>query len=183
MTLWQLLEAFRNLAFGEGLSEHYGYDKHLHNVIRNRLVLGGKNATLHTRFPEIPDPYLETALTIALAMKEATKSAGPFCPSNSAETGVFPTRKMVAGQVAVRYRCCDAQLTFQYVYLKTKCNYCHKRGHLAKVCRSRKSPNELLPRGKGPDPASQHVRNKTSQGQTSAEIRAIAEDNVVSKMV
>ncbi|XP_075739045.1 uncharacterized protein LOC142784516 [Rhipicephalus microplus] len=91
-------------------------------MLRDRVVCGINNVDVQTRLREKPDLNFDDVVQTALATEAAKRDAG--------------FRSVTC------YRCGDGHLASKCKHVNTICNYCHKRGHLAKVCNSRRRDSQ-----------------------------------------
>ncbi|XP_037502384.1 uncharacterized protein LOC119376711 [Rhipicephalus sanguineus] len=125
----------------KSLSEHCNFGKELENMLRDRVVCGINNAGVQTRLLEKADLTFEDAVQTALAMEAAKKDAGEIAQVHAST--FFSTLRVSAAPVGVScYRCGDAHLASACRHVKTVCSYCHKRGHLAKVCHTKRKDEQ-----------------------------------------
>ncbi|KAH7981020.1 hypothetical protein HPB49_020994 [Dermacentor silvarum] len=125
----------------KSLSEHCNFAAELENMIRDRIVCGVNNADIQTRLLENAELTLQDAVQTALAMKAAKKDAGEIAQANP--NGTFSTHRVSSGSVAVTcYRCGGGHLASECKHVKTVCSYCHRRGHLAKVCNTKRKDGQ-----------------------------------------
>nr|XP_050043590.1 uncharacterized protein LOC126540793 [Dermacentor andersoni] len=74
-------------------------------------------------------------------MEGARKDAGEIAQANP--NGTFSTHRVSSGSVAVTcYRCGGGHLASECKHVKTVCSYCHKRGHLAEVCKTKRKDSQ-----------------------------------------
>ncbi|XP_075730815.1 uncharacterized protein LOC142774303 [Rhipicephalus microplus] len=106
----------------KSLSEQCCFGAELENLLRDRVVCAINNMDVQTRLLEKPDLTFDDTVQTALAMEAAKRDAS-------------------SGGVTC-YRCGDGHLASKCKHVKTICNYCDKRGHLVKVCNSRRRDSQ-----------------------------------------
>ncbi|CAN7939191.1 unnamed protein product, partial [Ixodes hexagonus] len=122
----------------KSLSEHCNFGTELGNMLRDRIVCGINSVAIQTRLLEQPNLTFEDAVQTALAMEAAKKDAGEICKANL-NNAAFATLRVTTPMGGVScYRCGDGHLASNCKHANSTCNYCHKRGHLSKVCNSKR---------------------------------------------
>lgn len=125
----------------KSLSEHCNFGAELENMLRDRIVCGINNSDIQTRLLEQADLTFDNAVQTALAMEAAKKDAVEIAQASSGN--VFSTHRVSSGVGGVTcYRCGDGHLATKCKHVKTVCSYCRKRGHLAKVCNSKRKDSQ-----------------------------------------
>lgn len=120
----------------KSLPEHCNFGAELENMFCDRIVCGINSADVQTRLLEKPDLTFDDAVQTTLAMEAAKRDAGEIAQANT--SSAFSTHRVSSGSGGVTCYCCgDGHLASKCKHVKSICNYCHKRGHLAKVCNTR----------------------------------------------
>ncbi|XP_077560682.1 uncharacterized protein LOC144175462 [Haemaphysalis longicornis] len=111
-------------------------------MLRDRIVCGINSADVQTRLLEKLDLTFDDAVQTALAMEAAKKDAGEIAQANT--SSAFSTHRVSSGSggVTCYRRGDDGHLASKCKHVKSICNYCHKLGHLAKVCNSRRKGSQ-----------------------------------------
>ena len=122
------------------LASHYKYGDSAKEVIRDRLVCGVRDDTLQRALLAVAKLTFDKAFELALLHESAAQNArllsgpSPTTTVHFAEPPGLPT-DLPSGKVC--YRCGGSHYAKDCRFKDTVCNYCHKKGHLQLVCRSR----------------------------------------------
>ena len=142
-----------------GIAEHCKYGATLQEMLRDRLVCGVNHKTIQKRLLSERDLTYEKAYSLAQAIEAAERDAENLKPgavgtsttdtSTTREQQVlynqgkkgdkvpFPPPPSNGGKTC--YRCGGNHLAPACKHKDTECRFCKKKGHLARVCRSKKS--------------------------------------------
>ena len=132
------------------LSEHCSFGEGLQDMLRDRLVCGCKDYRLQCKLLAETDLTFEKAFKIAKAAETAEKEArdlhdtpaaqpvhvikGTRSNKHAQRAQTLPQGKSV---LPICYRCGAKHKATECRFKEAECNFCKKKGHIAKVCRSR----------------------------------------------
>ena len=132
------------------LSEHCSFGEGLQDMLRDRLVCGCKDHRLQCKLLAETDLTFEKAFKIAKAAETAEKEArdlhdtpaaqpvhvikGTRSNKHAQRAQTLPQGKSV---LPICYRCGAKHKATECRFKEAECNFCKKKGHIAKVCRSR----------------------------------------------
>ena len=132
------------------LSEHCSFGEGLQDMLRDRLVCGCKDHRLQCKLLAETDLTFEKAFKIAKAAETAEKEArdlhdtpaaqpvhvikGTLSNKHAQRAQTLPQGKSV---LPICYRCGAKHKATECRFKEAECNFCKKKGHIAKVCRSR----------------------------------------------
>ena len=132
------------------LSEHCSFGEGLQDMLRDRLVCGCKDHRLQCKLLAETDLTFEKAFKIAKAAETAEKEARDLHDSPAAQPVhvIKGTRSNKHAQRAqtlpqgksvlpICYRCGAKHKATECRFKEAECNFCKKKGHIAKVCHSR----------------------------------------------
>ena len=168
------MEALRKLA------EHCNYGCSLNEMLRDWLVCGIANPTIQKHLLAEPDLTLDKAVSMAQAAELADKgakelqagndkslkdvhkvsSSGQQRGSHSKDT---PPRDKSIGNC---YRCGGKHSQSTCHFKSETCHFCGKKGHIAKVCNSKKAQSKPKP----PDSSSSRPMNRVVEEPTSSSV-------------
>ena len=132
----------RNLA----LDCKFGPTERLEEMLRDRLVCGVNHTGIQRKLLSESDLTYSTALKLAQAAEaseqDAKKLTGgspqqPF-QDNNPDLHYTTSSRRPEGTPVSCYRCGGPHLAPKCKYKEIICNFCRKKGHFARVCRSRK---------------------------------------------
>ena len=139
------------------LSEHCNYGATLSEMLRDRLVCGVNHEVIQRKLLAEKDLDYEKALTLALSIETAERDTvqlkGDKPPpeqvhfSEDAAGKHPPRRPFGEGRTPTCYRCGGPHLANVCRFIEAECRYCKKKGHIAKVCRS-KAQHDSKPKPK-----------------------------------
>lgn len=138
------------LAELRALAQHCNFEASLEDMLRDRLVVGINDPALQQRLLAEPRLNLKKAAEISLAHETAAKDSKAI--QGQGTNGALQAVNRVAGtkprptnSTKPCHRCGKSNHKATECYYKeTTCSYCKKKGHLAKVCRSRPSTKPPL---------------------------------------
>ena len=147
------------------LAEFCNYGESLDEMLRDRFVCGIAHPAVQKRLLAEPDLTLTKAVTVAQAVELAEKGAQQlqlpvdkeakevhkFSTTNSQPRADTRKKDSSSGGKASSTSCyrCGGKHNQQTCRFKSEtCHFCNKRGHIAKVCRSKKRQS---PPGKPPN--------------------------------
>ena len=145
------------------LAEHCKYGTSLPEMLRDRLVCGVNHEGIQKKLLSVKDLTYDSAYSLALAIEAAEQDAVTFksgaAGANTHQQVLFNRHKgstpttttpNSAGAHDARkiscYRCGGSHLAPTCRFKDTECGYCKKKGHLARVCRARKSKSDVKPK-------------------------------------
>ena len=116
-------------------------------MLRDRLVCGIENSHIQRRLLAEPNLTLDKAVEISLAMESADRNAKdlqktPLPAVNTISPMVKPRAppSVTPHTRAVEcYRCGGPHFATECLHKDSECKNCKKKGHLARVCRSKKA--------------------------------------------
>ena len=141
------------------LSEHCKFADTLDDMLRDRLVCGIRDARIQRRLLAEPDLTFKKAFDLAQASETAEKNSKQLHqqpspqPVHALSRPRNPTRQH---NTVSCYRCGGKHATKDCHCQDVVCHNCHKKGHLARVCRSK-------PRLRRPQTASSNSKNRPRQ--------------------
>ena len=129
------------------LSEFCEFGDTLSDMLHDRLVLGANHEKHQQRLLSEPDLTYAKSLEIACTMEATEKDTQEpvlFMENNSRRRGhrgsapQNPTPHHVPShQKTTCYRCRGNHLASSCRFIKAECQACHKKGHIARACRSK----------------------------------------------
>ena len=142
------------------------FKDHLPEALRDRFVYGLRSAGTRRKLLAIADLTFDKAVTDAQADELATRDAVEVSAdsSRSGASGgsssvhqVYSTSKtrLPSGRQAETspcYRCGGQHLPKECRFRDAECRFCHKIGHLQRVCRSKNAPADSKKAGSKPVP-------------------------------
>ena len=142
------------------LSIHCNFGAYLDEALRDRFVCGLRSETTQKRLLAVPDLKLQDALHMATAM-EAAATNSKALQQNEIDSSASIKRFSSSSRQSSRptamkpmklcYRCGQGDHHHSKCpHKETICHYCHKKGHLARVCRSKAQQNLLPSQGGKP---------------------------------
>ena len=121
------------------LSEHCEFGDNLDDMLRDRLVCGTKDVRVRRRLLAEEDLKFKKAFEIAQAA-EAADSNAKYLQKPSASTVHAvqrqPTKLRPVGADNC-YRCGGKHAASDCRFREAECHHCHKKGHIARACRSK----------------------------------------------
>lgn len=114
------------------------------NLLRDRIVCAINNVEMQTRLLETPNLSLEETMKIVIAIEAAKKHASTLSSAITANAQTGSVTEGTAHFVATNvrpvacFRCGGGHYARECKHTKTKCNFCGKVGHLAKVSLAKK---------------------------------------------
>ena len=121
------------------LSEHCEFDN-LEDMLRDRLMCGVRDKGVRKKLlGEASGLTFQKAFQIAQAAEIAEKNAKDLVELQPAAVSSSTVHKMQASRPSSNscYRCGGKHDAAVCRFRGTECYYCHKKGHLARVCRSK----------------------------------------------
>ena len=154
-------------------------------MLRDRLVCGTRDAAVQRRLLAEPDLKFKKAFELAQTAETATKNAKDLHTARHAKdihtseptihsVAAQGTRPMFGGRALGRgcYRCGGSHEASSCKFKDTECHYCHKKGHLQKVCRKKAAD------GQGQS-HSMHRRGGRRQSTTAPKMHSVEEPSSV----
>ena len=122
------------------LTENCDYKEQLEDMLRDRLVCGIKHEHIKQRLLSEADSLtLQRALDIAHSVESTIHQASMLRSAYSSNPEMFEeVRKMNASNQNLKcYRCNGRHKANDCQFKSKECYVCKKKGHIAKVCRSK----------------------------------------------
>ena len=130
------------------LAEFCSYGESLDEMLRDRLVCGIAHPAVQKRLLAESELNLTKAVSLAQSAELAEKGlqslsdtehkeVHKFSQSTSANRGSHTNKDKVAGGTC--YRCGGKHNQLTCRFKSEVCHFCHKRGHIAKVCNSKRN--------------------------------------------
>ena len=155
------------------LSQFCDFGENLEEMLKDRLICGIGDTRMQRRLLSEKDLTFQKAQDIVLALEAADANAGEV------ETTIQPPQPQInslyKGPVSKSrstrapppcYRCGGSHSHRECRFQDSTCHYCHKRGHIAKVCKSKlrkfkptTARNHLVEQKSATDPS--HMENST----------------------
>eukprot|EP00731_Ephydatia_muelleri_P017286 Em0010g384a len=120
------------------LSEHCEFGMSLEDVLRDRLVCGINNPSIQRRLLGEGGLTFKKALELSLSMELANKGSSELQAATKSDEQVQTVQKSRGLQC---YRCGGNHLAHVCRVKNLICSQCGKRGHVARVCRSKATLN------------------------------------------
>ena len=131
------------------LTRYCEFGSVLNDMLRDRLVRGIENSHIQQRLLSEPNLTLDKAVEISLAMESADRNAKdlqktPLRGVNAISPLVklhsrAPPSATPRTRAVECYRCKGPHLATECQHKHSECKNCKKKGHLARVCRSKKA--------------------------------------------
>ena len=161
------------------LSIHCNFGAYLDEALRDRFVCGLRSETTQKRLLAVPDLKLQDALDMATAM-EAAATNSKALQQNEVDSSASIKRFSSSSQQSSRpaamkpaklcYRCGQGDHHHSKCpHKETICHYCHKKGHLARVCRSKAQQNPLPSQGGKPKSSTTRAHTVAASGDKECE--------------
>jgi len=140
----------RNQASGESVAEyvaelrrlatHCQFGEYLNEALRDRLVCGIRNTGIQKRLLSEAELSLKKAIELSQAFEAAEKNAKDMQAPQTEGAIQQMNKTDFTKPKKPCYRCGrGVHKPSECCYKDFVCNYCKKKGHLAKVCRSKKT--------------------------------------------
>ena len=150
------------------LSEHCAFGTTLNDMLRDRLVCGISDQRIQRRLLAEPDLSFDKALELSVAAeaaerntRELDKGTKPPSVHKLSGSGEQPRRGGGAQSSKRCYRCGGDHNQEQCRFKDSDCHHCGKRGHIAKVCRSRRRGESSQPKPSKKHQKTHHVGDDT----------------------
>ena len=130
------------------LTRYCEFGDSLKDMLRDRLVCGIDNGPMQRRLLAEPALNLDKAVEIALAMESAERNARDLQKSqhpqavNVLKNHSPTTAPHQKTRTVECYRCGGAHLATECRFKDTECRLCKKKGHLPRVCHSKKATDK-----------------------------------------
>ena len=135
------------------LTEHCDFGASLDDMLRDRLVCGIEDNRIQHRLLAEPSLTLQKAFDLALALESADRNAQDLQKSQATPIHALSGKQVETGypkQDSGCYRCGGKHQAAECRFKEAECHLCKKKGHLARVCRSKdKKPGRTRPSSKG----------------------------------
>ena len=156
------------------LSEFCDFGETLSDMLRDRLVCGIGDTRIQRRLLAEPELTFQKALTLSQAMELAdrhTKDLQVASTVNPAQIHKLHKKassspKSSKDTAAVCYRCGGKHLANHCPFKEAECHACGKKGHIAKVCKSKKAGSSLGQRGNKSSKAALKVQDSVDVADT-----------------
>ena len=152
------------------LSEHCNYGNTLELMLRDRLVCGCKDRRLQCKLLAEPDLTFKKAFKLAAAMESAERDAKDLQPRTLTPIHKFMDSrspqeppKQPSSVTQPCYRCGGKHLSADCRFREANCNYCNKKGHISRVCRSKLRDSQR------PDAKQKTGKTRTTHNMTTEE--------------
>ena len=119
------------------LSEYCKFETVLDDMLRDRLVCGIRDARVQRRLLAETSLDFKKAFELAQAAEIAEQNARDIQKLPSAEPQPLHDIGKVSLPARSCYRCGGAHSADKCRFKDSECHHCHKKGHIAKVCRSK----------------------------------------------
>ena len=130
------------------ISEHCKYENVLDDMLRDRLVCGIQDVSVQRRLLAEPDLTFKKAMELAQTAEMASKNAKqlqntPSNPPNGSVHALNTTQHQqrrappTGSRDQTCYRCGNKHASSECRFKNATCNFCHKKGHIAKVCQTK----------------------------------------------
>ena len=155
------------------LSQFCDFGENLEEMLKDRLICGIGDTRMQRRLLSEKDLTFQKAQDIVLALEAADANAGevettiqpPQLQINSLHKGPVSKSRSTRAPPPC-YRCGGSHLHQVCRFQDSTCHYCHKRGHITKVCKSKprkfkptNARNHLVEQESATDPS--HMENST----------------------
>ena len=123
------------------LSEHCKFEGMLDDMLRDRLVCGVRDMRIQRRLLAEPDLKFKKAFELAQAVEIADQNAKDLQQpkANSVHVVRKESNKAISHKGEACHRCGKAHTASECRFKEAICHFCHKKGHLARVCRRKLS--------------------------------------------
>ena len=135
------------------LSEHCQFEATLDDMLRDRLACSIRDGRVQRRLLAEPDLTFKKAFELSQAAEVAGRNAREIQkPHIPAVHTLSKVEKLpsVTGSCTC-YRCGGKHAAVNCRFKETECHYCHKKGHLAKICRAKSRQSTPRPNRSRPD--------------------------------
>ena len=127
------------------LATHCEFGTFLQDALRDRLVCGLRNTTAQKNLLSEENLTLEKAIRVAQSLEAADKNAKKLKDEEAASTPIHRTghyrNARPPAKTKTCYRCGDTDhIATACRFRDAECKKCHKKGHLARVCKSGSRP-------------------------------------------
>ena len=135
------------------LATHCEFGTFLQDALCDRLVCGLRNTTAQKNLLLEENLTLERAIRVAQSLEAAEKNAKKLKAEEAASTPIHQTGHYCNARPPAKtktcYRCGNTdQIATIFRFRDAECKKCHKKGHLARVCKSGSTPlqQNLIPK-------------------------------------
>lgn len=121
------------------LAEHCEYGTTLNDMLRDRLVCGVEDSRIQRRLLAEPGLTFDKAFEIAMASESAEKNVKDLQsnPSSNAYAPAPVNKLNTSNTQNPCYRCGEKHKAADCRFKTAECRKCGKKGHIARVCRSK----------------------------------------------
>jgi hypothetical protein len=125
------------------LSEHCEFGEQLEDMLRDRLVCGVNDLQLQRQLLATPNLTFARAQQDALAMETAQLQMKELRPTSSVTVQQVHTNTKKYTDRTPCMRCGGNHAAATCRWINEECRYCHKTGHIARVCLSKKKDDDV----------------------------------------
>lgn len=126
------------------LSEYCAFGTTLDDMLRDRLVCGINDDHIQRRLLAEPDDKMTLVRAMALATAMETAAKDVVALQLKGEGAIHKLQPVASDQkpYVTCFRCGGTHAPADCRFVEAVCHNCHKRGHLARKCRSARQPRQ-----------------------------------------